>query len=156
MAVPTHDWQLTTAETVARALAVLNEHRSNLKGEGVPGELSLTGGSSLEGLLTKGDVDLHLRVTPDEFTIATSKLMGVFDRARQEIWTPSFAVFEQAPVPPVGIAVTVIDSEHDRRFVRSWERMRIDETARHDYNLLKRMGGDVEDAKSQFFTNLVA
>ena len=154
--MPTHDWQFTTAETVARALAVLNEHRSGLNGAGVPGQLSLTGGSSLEGLLTKGDIDLHLRVMPDEFAIATSKLMRVFDRVRQEIWTPSFAVFEQDSIPPVGIAVTVVDSEHDRRFVRSWDRMRTDETARHDYNLLKRMGGDVEAAKSQFFTDLVA
>lgn len=156
MAMPTHDWQLTTAETVARARAVLDEHRRSLSGEGVPGELSLTGGSSLEGLLTKGDVDLHLRVMPGEFASATSKLMCVLDPARQEIWTPSFAVFEQASIPPVGIAVTIVDSEHDQRFVRSWERMRSDEIARHDYNRLKRMGGDVEAAKSQFFTDLVA
>ncbi|WP_146067337.1 hypothetical protein [Arthrobacter sp. SX1312] len=156
MAMPTHDWQLTTAETVARALAVLTEHRLGLNGGGVPGQLSLTGGSSLEGLLTKGDIDLHLRVMPGEFAIATSRLTLIFDRARQEIWTPSFAVFERDSTPPVGIAVTVVDSEHDRRFVRSWERMRTDETARRYYNLLKRRGGDVEAAKAQFFTDLVA
>ncbi|MHA7209961.1 GrpB family protein [Arthrobacter sp. MDT1-65] len=147
-------WQLTTAETVAQARAILEHHRRGLSRENVPGELTLTGGSSIEGLLTKGDIDLHLRVTSDDFAVAVSRLRGLYAVARKDIWTPWFAVFEQASTPPVGVAVTILDSEHDRRFVRSWERMRLDKTARQQYNMLKVQSDDVEEAKSLFFTDL--
>ena len=56
------EWQLTTAATVERARAVFEVHRDRLREHGVPGELELTGGSSVAGLLTKGDIDLLRRV----------------------------------------------------------------------------------------------
>jgi uncharacterized protein len=155
-ASPGSHWLLTTAETVARAHALLEHHRANLAREGIPGELTLTGGSSIEGLITKGDIDLHLRVAPDEFASAIAALPHLFAPARPEIWTPSFATFERASNPPVGVAVTVVDTEHDRRFVASWRRMQSDHRARERYNELKLAGGDVETAKSLFFDALVA
>jgi hypothetical protein len=149
-------WQLTTVETVALARALLAEHRRDLERNGVPGELTLTGGSSVEGLLTKGDIDLHLRVTGDDFAVSVDRLPRLYEPARREIWTPFFAVFERPSVPPVGVAVTVVDSEHDRRFVLSWQQLRINDAARERYNQLKRDGGDIETAKSRFFDSLVA
>ena len=149
------DWQLTNAETVAEARRILERERRALSEAGVPGELTLTGGSSIEGLLTKGDIDLHLRVREDEFEAAKGALTRLYRAVLAEIWTPSFATFERAAVPPIGVALTVVDTEHDRRFVRSWERMRTDASARAAYNALKRAGGDVEDAKSRFFDSLV-
>jgi uncharacterized protein len=134
---------------------VCDEQRRLLEAHGIPGELSLTGGSSIEGLLTKGDIDLHLRVTEGEFLDALDALPRLLAPVRREIWTPSFAVCEHDGEPPVGVAVTVIDSEHDRRFVVSWRQMRTDEAARQAYNALKLAGGDVEEAKSRFFDSLV-
>ncbi|TDK27963.1 hypothetical protein E2F48_02300 [Arthrobacter crusticola] len=149
-------WQLTTPESVQQALAALHEERRKLIADGIPGDLFLTGGSSLAGLLTKGDIDLHLRVTADDFAVAVSRLPCLFTAARSEIWTPWFAVFERASVPSVGVAVTVVDSEHDLRFVRSWERMGQNAAAREQYNLLKRTSADVETDKSRFFDHLAA
>jgi GrpB-like predicted nucleotidyltransferase (UPF0157 family) len=147
-------WQLTTAETVARARRILASERSKLVRGKVPGELSLTGGSSLEGLLTKGDIDLHLRVADSDFAVAVERLSGIYSAARPEIWTSRFAVFEQPSAPPVGVAVTVIGSEHDTRFLRSWDRLGSDQTVREQYNLLKRTSRDVEGSKSRFFDGL--
>ncbi|GGE94133.1 GrpB family protein [Mycetocola zhadangensis] len=154
-ASPTPGWQLTTGESVANALSVLQNHRLALTRAGVPGELTLTGGSSIAGLLTKGDIDLHLRVAPDDFAVAITQLPLLYRAALREIWTPTFAVFEQASEPPVGVAVTVVGTEHDVRFVESWKRMRTDEAARHRYNALKADGGDMEEGKSRFFDALV-
>lgn len=148
------EWQLTTAATVERARAVFEVHRDRLREHGVPGELELTGGSSVAGLLTKGDIDLHLRVPSSDFAVAVAELRLLYAAVLPDIWTGTFAVFEEDAMPPVGIAVTAIASEHDRRFTRSWERMRSDAAARERYNALKRAGGDVEEAKSRFFDEL--
>ncbi len=149
-------WQLTTPESVQQAVAALAGERRKLTAEGVPGNLSLTGGSSLAGLLTKGDIDLHLRVAADDFPVAVSRLPALFAAARTEIWTSCFAVFERASVPPVGVAVTVVGSEHDLRFLRSWEQMGQSAAAREQYNILKRTSTDVEADKSRFFDSLTA
>lgn len=145
---------LTTAHTVARAHAELALMRDRLSAAGVPGALSLTGGSSLEGLWTKGDVDLHLRVSAEQFEAAGTRLRRLLVPARREIWTTSFAAFERPGEPPLGIALTVIGCEHDRRFVRSWQRMAADPVARQRYNALKLLRGNVEAAKSAFFDEL--
>ena len=147
-------YALTTAETVAEARRALEEERAFLASQGIRGTLSLTGGSSLEGLVTKGDIDLHLRVGSPDFAPAQARLVPRYQPAHPEIWTDSFAAFERGTEPPIGLALTIVGSEHDRRFVRSWERMATDAAARAAYNDLKRRGGDVESAKSAFFDSL--
>ncbi|MHA7262220.1 GrpB family protein [Arthrobacter sp. TMN-37] len=147
-------WQLTTPKSVERANTILAAERSRMDAEGVPGELLLTGGSSIAGLVTKGDIDLHLRVAESDFPVAVSRLRRLYTAALPEIWTASFAVFERSALPPVGVAVTVIGSEHDQRFVRSWEQLRSRAGAREQYNVLKRTSDDVEAAKSAFFDDL--
>lgn len=133
------------------ARRVRDEVAAALDRLGVPGELRLTGAAGMPGVLTKGDVDLHLRVAPSDFDDATTRLAELIEPTRREIWTDTFATFEQASEPPVGVAVTVVGTEHDRRFVRSWERMRAEPELRERYNEIKRRGGDVEAAKSDFF-----
>jgi len=145
--------QLTTGDSVDRARAQLEAMRTALASAGVPGQLVLTGASSIEGLWTKGDIDLHLRVTERDFATAIELLPALLPIAHPDIWTPWFAVFERL-TPPLGIAVTVIGSEHDLRFVRSWQRMADDPDARRRYNEVKLGGGNVEDAKSRFFDDL--
>ncbi|QIG38783.1 hypothetical protein G5T42_04185 [Microbacterium sp. 4R-513] len=148
------DWRLTTADSVAQARGILAREQEALAKAGVPGVLGLTGGSSLEGLVTKGDIDLHLRVQPAEFELAKQALVPRYRPVHLDIWTGSFATFERDAQPPIGIALTVVGSEHDHRFTTSWDRMRTDAAARAAYNALKRAGGDVEHAKSRFFDGL--
>jgi alkanesulfonate monooxygenase SsuD/methylene tetrahydromethanopterin reductase-like flavin-dependent oxidoreductase (luciferase family)/GrpB-like predicted nucleotidyltransferase (UPF0157 family) len=148
---------MTTAESVAASRIILNEERRALAEAGVHGELTLTGGSSIPDLLTKGDIDLHLRVTAAKFADAVAGLRGMSDRyqiVHPEIWTPWLAAFERVSGPPVGIAITVVGSEHDRRFVNSWERLGADPAARREYNALKRRAPDYETEKSAFFDRI--
>lgn len=143
----------TDEASVRRARSIADAMRKLLEEHAVPGELALTGGSSLPGLATKGDVDLHLRVSPSDFASAVTRLGEVADAARPEIWTRTFATFERADEPVVGIAVTVIGSEHDIRFTRGWAYLAEHADTRAEYNALKG-DGDHEAAKSRFFDRL--
>lgn len=144
---------VTDAASVFRADAIAAAVRALLAAHAVPGELSLTGGSSLPGLLTKGDIDLHLRVRADRFESAVERLRAVAGAVHPEIWTRTFATFERTDEPAVGIAVTVIGCGHDIRFTSGWARLAEDPDARDEYNALKR-AEEYEDAKSEFFDRI--
>jgi GrpB-like predicted nucleotidyltransferase (UPF0157 family) len=132
--------------------------RSDLAAVDISGDLLLTGASSVPGLLTKGDVDLHLRVPADTFDEVVTALDGRYLRASLHSWAPTLAVFD---VPghglPTGLAVTPIDSEHDRRFTRAWRLLANDAALRAQYNALKQNAADLETyeaEKSAFFSRI--
>ena len=121
----------------------------------VGGELTRTGSISVPGLLTVGDIDLHLRVEPAAFEPAVTQLRQIYQVAHAGIWTEQMATFA-IPDDDVEVAVTVIGSEHDRRFTDAWRRLRQDAELRAAYNDLKRRHEASDDdtyraAKSQFF-----
>lgn len=144
------------------ARATLERERARI-GPLVPGgDLVLTGASSMPDLLTAGDIDLHLRVPAAEFDLAIERLRGVYAVVLPGIWRDGFATFAVPDAdPPIGVALTAIDGEHDRRFRRSWARLAADESARMAYNAIKRAHegrpeSDYLAAKSQFFDALAA
>ena len=121
----------------------------------------LTGGSSLPGALTGGDIDLHLRVPPDDFARVVAALTGPYEIVLPEIWSASLATFAVPGEEAVGLAATPIDSEHDIRFRRAWVRLATDPAALEAYNTLKRQhqGGDRDEylaAKTAFFDAISA
>lgn len=124
---------------------------------GVDGEVVLTGGASVPGALTKGDIDLHLRVPSGSFRSAVDRLRAEYRTASPSAWAETLAVFEVPASRPTGLAVTPAGSEHDLRFSRAWERLRNDPALLEEYNDLKRAAfGDAsyEQRKSEFFTRL--
>lgn len=123
------------------------------------GSLELTGGSSLPGALTGGDIDLHLRVPPADFAAAVAALSAIYDVVLPEIWAPTLATFALRGGEDVGIAVTPIGSEHDRRFVAAWSTLREDRGALGRYNDMKAAHAGTDDAayrraKAAFFDEL--
>ncbi|QGQ21108.1 hypothetical protein GC089_14505 [Cellulomonas sp. JZ18] len=140
------------------AVAVVEAERAALRARGVPGELVWTGGSSVPGALTRGDVDLHLRVAPEEFARAVALLREDHAVVHPEIWCATLATFAvDAPVP-AGLAVTPVGSEHDVRFTRTWELLRTDPRLLAAYNAMKTSAADAdyEDRKSVFVDRLLA
>ncbi len=87
----------------------------------VPGELSLTGALCVPGVLTRGDVDLHLRVPPALWHHAVAGLQDVFPVVSPEIWCDTLATFGIPAAVPAGLAATPAGSEHDVRFTRTWQ-----------------------------------
>ncbi|SOC53762.1 GrpB family protein [Ornithinimicrobium cerasi] len=124
---------------------------------GVAGELELTGATSLPGALTRGDVDLHLRVPADLFDETVGLLRTAYPVASPTAWAATLAVFGIPGTLPTGLAVTPVGSEHDVRFVTGWRELRNRPELLEEYNRLKREASDeadYEERKSAFFTAL--
>ena len=143
-----------STELLARAQSVLQRERRRLSPL-TSGQLVLTGGSSVPGALTVGDIDLHLRVDPAEFAASVARLHEVYDPVHLEMWSESLATFAVSG-EAVGIAVTPVGSEHDRRFSEAWRRLRADPALLEAYNRMKRDHADAAEAdylaaKADFF-----
>ena len=149
------------AEIHGQAVTILARERERLTRLVPPGQLSLTGGSSVPAALTRGDVDLHLRVPSADFASVVELLGTLYRPVLLEIWTATLATFEVDARLPTGIAVTPIGSEHDTLFARTWGLLSTDAALLEAYNELKRRhdGGEIGpylEAKSAFFAALVA
>jgi GrpB-like predicted nucleotidyltransferase (UPF0157 family) len=124
-------------------------------------EVLHTGGTSVPGALTRGDLDIHVRVSADDFCEACDTLISVYVEYRPEMWTAEFVTFV-APNASIatGIALTAVGGEHDRRFLVAWERLKRDPLLLGKYNELKLEYEGAPDAdsykaaKSAFFTAL--
>ena len=142
---------------LAEARRTREEVAGSLVELGVPGELVLTGAASIPGALTRGDVDLHLRVAPADFEAAVDRLSRVYEVGSPQAWAATLAVFDLPRARPTGLAVTPVGSEHDLRFATTWRALRRRPELLQAYNAMKRgsIGGDgYDEAKSAFFTSI--
>ncbi|MEU8234303.1 GrpB family protein [Actinoplanes sp. NPDC048967] len=144
------------AEVITTARAILAHEQARLAALLGEHELALVGGSSVPGALTKGDVDLHLRVPAAGFGAAVAALREIYVVVRPEIWQESLATFEVPGAPlPTGVAVTPVGSEHDTRFRRGWQLLAADPALVDAYNAMKLRHRDrpekYEQRKSAFF-----
>ena len=77
-------------------------------------EIHHIGATSLPTGLTKGDVDVNIRVDTDGFARAVDVLRRHYEPAQEHNWTPTYASFTVDSYPlPLGIQVTVIGSPDD-------------------------------------------
>lgn len=144
-------------DLIEAARRILAEERRRLDRVGVAGELVLVGGSSVPGALTRGDVDLHLRVVPAAFPGVVAALRSVHRVVHPEIWCSTLATFTVDTDLPTGIAVTPVGSEHDVRFTVTWRRLRAEPALLEEYNALKTgPATGYEERKSAFFDAVVA
>ena len=119
------------------------------------------GATAIAGCLTKGDLDIVVRVMPEDFTAADVALGDLFARNDGSIRTAAFAAFsDESSTPPLGIQLTAIGGAFDDFHVFA-ERMaaRPDLVAR--YNSLKRIHdgqpmSDYREAKARFITEILA
>ncbi|WP_225753543.1 hypothetical protein [Actinotalea sp. Marseille-Q4924] len=130
----------------------------------VPGSVHLTGALSVPGVLTRGDVDLHLRVPPDVWEEALPALRDLLPVVHPEIWCATLATFAVPPGLsgglPAGLAATPVGSEHDVRFTRTWQRLAAEPDAVAELNALKAASWAVspqeyEAQKGAFFERLL-
>ena len=96
------------------------------------------GATSIPGCLTKGDLDIVVRVSAGDFAAAEANLAGRFSRNAGSIRTGEFSSFE-APDhdPPVGIQLTATGCALDM-FHQFADALRADPDRLRQYNDLKR------------------
>ena len=137
--------------------AAFRAHRAEV-GRLIPSsEIEHVGSTSIPGALTKGDLDLLVRVSAERFSTAIHALRRRYRVHQPENWTPTYASFVDAGVtsPPVGVQLVVAGSPDDRLFGPFREALIRDPALLAAYNELKlRLDGqDYEqytDAKGEF------
>jgi GrpB-like predicted nucleotidyltransferase (UPF0157 family) len=119
------------------------------------------GGTSIPGLLTKGDLDLQVSVIQQEFARAIVLIRSEYINHQIENWTKSYASFKHEDEfdIAVGIQLVVENSESDI-FVKSRDLLLTHPEKIEELNQLKRSyeGKDMDtyiENKGEFFTLLL-
>jgi GrpB-like predicted nucleotidyltransferase (UPF0157 family) len=140
-----------------RAAAVFAEHERRIH-ERLPNvEVRHTGGTSVRGVLTTGDVDLHVRTDRCSFDAAREALSDLYRPLYLDAWHAEGAFFvAPASYPPVEVALTVVGILDDLHHGEAWNRIAADAALRVQYNALKHKheGSSLSDylvAKRDFF-----
>ena len=96
------------------------------------------GATAVPGCLTKGDLDIVVRVSAKDFLAADAVLASRFARNSGSIRTETFSAFEDpSSQPHLGIQLAVIDGPFDD-FHRFTEMLRKSPRLVEEYNALKR------------------
>jgi len=154
---------LQHAEVHDRAERAATEHRRRIL-ERLPGaEIHHVGATAVPGALTKGDVDLTVRVDGHEFLTSRVELGCIYLVHQPENWTPTYASFidPEAGDPPVGVQLVVRGSPDDRLFIGLRDLLRSDAELLAAYNDFKRAHEgatyeDYTDAKERFWEPVLA
>ena len=119
-------------------------------------DIQHVGGTSVSGLLTKGDLDLNVRVSAERFDETVECLKSMYKINQPENWTDTYASFkdDDSYALPLGIQVTVIDSSEDY-FVKHRQALLSDPDLIERFNEVKvkfegKNMGDYRNAKSRF------
>jgi GrpB-like predicted nucleotidyltransferase (UPF0157 family) len=153
---------LRFAEEIEDVPGVVAHWRTELTALLPEADVEHTGGSSLPGALTRGDVDLHVRVAAADFPVALAALEARFTAYYRPMWTPEFAAFTipEEQRLPTGLVLTAVGGEHDLRFTRGWALLRARPELLTEYNDFKQRFAALEDedgyraTKTAFFTRL--
>jgi GrpB-like predicted nucleotidyltransferase (UPF0157 family)/GNAT superfamily N-acetyltransferase len=131
--------ELRPVESLASEIdAALTDLRGELQMLAPGGEVEHIGATSMPDGLTKGDVDVSLRIDADRFDSVVVALSTRFDIAQPLNWTGTYASFSgTSGGVPLGIQVTVEGSDADV-LVALRDRLRDDAELRRRYDAIKR------------------
>jgi GrpB-like predicted nucleotidyltransferase (UPF0157 family) len=125
-------------------------------------DIEHVGSTSIPGALTKGDLDLLVRVDASGFEPAVETLLALYAVHQPENWTPTYASFTDpdADDPPVGVQLVVAGSRDDALFGPFRRAMIADPDLLAAYNDLKRRydGSDYDTytaAKAEFIERVL-
>ena len=118
------------------------------------------GSTAIPNSLTKGDLDIQVRIPAELFTVAVNKLSKIYDTNDGSHRSATFAAFkDDALDPPLGVQLTVIGGEEDF-FSKLRDFFKVHDNYRLEYDNLKKQfeGKSMEEyreAKSKFIENLM-
>ncbi len=117
------------------------------------------GSTSIPGSLTKGDLDINIRVSKEDFDITLNSLKQIYEVNQPENWTKTFASFKNNNMEiPLGVQLTVKNSEYDD-FYKLRDLLINDPELLKEYNEMKfkfqdKNIDDYRKEKSEFFERL--
>jgi GrpB-like predicted nucleotidyltransferase (UPF0157 family) len=141
--------------------ALFEQHRNKILNLVPTAHVEHVGATSVPGLLTKGDLDLQVSVSRQDFERAVVILQTEYSNHQLENWTKSFASFnfEGDSKIPVGVQLAIEDSESDI-FVKSRDLLLARPEKVAELNRLKQSHADGDmntyiEHKGEFFTMLL-
>ncbi|MFJ7738390.1 GrpB family protein [Lysinibacillus sp. NPDC097287] len=132
---------------------IINEHMPKA-------DVQHVGSTAVPYSLTKGDLDIQVRVTPELFLLAVQTLSSLYELNEGSIKTDCFRAFkDDSTVPPLGVQLTIIDSEYDF-FWKFRDVLLLNDIFRMEYDELKREFegkemGEYREAKNRFFQKIM-
>lgn len=145
-----------------RADQIVRAVREKIAGELAEAEIEHIGATAIPGAMTKGDVDVMVRVSPAAFARSVEVLKKAFSVKQPKNWDPNFASFgdETGYDLPLGVQLVIRDSEADF-FVFMREYLIKNEAALVEYNRLKIQHAELGPeaywkAKNNFLTKILA
>ncbi len=117
------------------------------------------GGTSLPDGLTRGDLDIQVRVRSEDFEDACHAVSALYEDNAGGFTDQGHSFKSDASDPPLGVHVTVIDGPSDIQH-RQRDLLRARPDLRAAYDALKRRfdGGEMSayrEAKARFFDRLL-
>jgi GrpB-like predicted nucleotidyltransferase (UPF0157 family) len=127
------------AEGRANAIAAFHRHRGEIRRLLPYAQVEHVGSTSVPGALTKGDVDLLVRVDPERFGDTVERLRERYAVHQPENWTATYASFVHPSErrPPVGVQLVVAGSPEESLFIPFREALIADRELLSRYNELK-------------------
>ena len=136
MRPPHFVWSQSIAEQAAAAFL---QHERRIHARLPDAQIRHTGGSSVLGVLTSGDIDLQVRIDRGSFTAARDTLHELYEPLYPDGWHDDAAYFAAPDVdPPVEVALTVIGTLDDLHHGAVWDQIAADRRLIDEYNALKR------------------
>lgn len=126
--------------------------------EFIPGvDIQHIGGTSIPDSISKGDLDINVRVKKEDFNGVVKRLKKVYEINQPENWTDGFASFKD-DLRDLGVQVTTIGGSEDY-FITQRDYLRNHPKVLEELNILKqefegRNMDEYRHEKSRFFDNL--
>ena len=143
-----------------RVEAAFIHHRELLASLLPEAEAHHIGSTAVQGSLTKGDLDIQVRVAAEQFAHADAVLASHYERNIASTHSPTFSSFkDDSADPPLGIQLTVAGGQDDF-FCRLRDYLIAHPEVNERYNALKRrfdgaLMADYRAAKSAFIEALL-
>lgn len=124
-------------------------------------DIQHVGSTAIPNSLTKGDLDIQVRVLPEQFAKAVRALSVLYEENNGSVKTDEFRAFKDDTIaPPLGVQLTVFHSEFDFFWIFRDVLLQND-MYRKEYDQLKKKyeGEDMDayrEAKADFFEKIKA
>lgn len=135
-------------------------HKKIMKESLPEADVQHVGSTAIPNSLTKGDLDIQVRVMSGQFLKAVEVLSVLYELNEGSIKTDRFRAFkDDSTVPPLGVQLTVISSEYDF-FWKFRDVLLRNDCYREEYDDLKRKYegkcmDEYRKAKNDFFQRLM-
>jgi GrpB-like predicted nucleotidyltransferase (UPF0157 family) len=128
------------AEIRGRVAGIFARRRAGVEGMLPGARIEHVGSTAVPGSLTKGDLDICVIVSGDEFERASHVLAEGFEIHQPENWSATLASFTAPSEQGIDVGVQLVPagSPDERHFVGWRDRLRADPELRARYDELKR------------------